>query len=105
MAKQAKVNPEVGGDLSIKMDVDLKVKVTEITQSEFDALKDNDQRGFSEKENPQNGQKLATADGETIYRKTEVASAADADKKVAHVKTTNVAVAAKEVAVEAEVVA
>jgi nicotinic acid phosphoribosyltransferase len=94
---------KVGDDLSTKMDVGLKVKITEITQSEFDALEANDQRGFSEKENPQNGQKLATADGETIYRKTEVAAAADADKKVAHVKTANVAVAAEVVAEAIEV--
>ena len=92
----------VGDDLSIKMDVALKVKVTEITQSEFEALGAEEKRGFQEKENPKTHQKLATADGEAIYRKTEVASATDEDKKVVHQKTEEVAVNAAAVTEGAE---
>ena len=95
---------KVGDDLSRVMDVALKVRVTELTQSEYDKLEDREQRGFSAKVNPTTDQELATADGEAIYRRTDVTSDSEGDKKVSHVKTANVAVNASEIVETATVV-
>jgi hypothetical protein len=84
----AKFNITEGCDLSEAMKLPMKVKITELTQSEFNELEEADQLGFSAKINPETEEELATADGEPIYRKCELRPDApeETDKRVTHVK-------------------
>lgn len=65
-----------GDDLNAIKDVNLALQVTEVTESEFQALGAEGQRGFTAKINPETKAQI-TNGGEQVYMKSEVVMASD----------------------------
>ncbi|MDM8162239.1 hypothetical protein QUH73_20665 [Labilibaculum sp. K2S] len=78
---------EIGCDLCEKVDADLKIKVTELTSTEYSQLSNSERRGFSKKEDFETGAELYDKNEENIYRKTEVSPIGEEDKLVQHLLT------------------
>ena len=73
-----------GIDLCQVTDQELKLVITEIIQSEFTDLSENEQRSYRPKCYPGTDTQLANEDGEGIFRKVELGPASTPDVRVKH---------------------
>jgi hypothetical protein len=82
-------NAKEGDDLGSILGMDIRIAVSELTQSQFDALSEDDQRAYQEKKVPADEEKgtpevMLTCNGEQIWRKSFLAEASKADVRIQH---------------------